>query len=43
MLFNLVFSRFYAFFFYDLYSPSNFEIFLFLSTDENSNIDIGAI
>ena len=31
------------FFFYDLYSPSNFEIFLFLSTDENSNIDIGAI
>ena len=74
MLFNLVFSRFYAVF-YDLSSLGNFysfsvdkivltllvgsctlcvytlcsrgnsffEIFLFLSADENSNIDIGSI
>ena len=35
---------FYAvFFFYDLSSLDNFEIFLFLSADENSDIDIGAI
>ena len=31
------------FFFYDLSSLDNFEIFLFLSADENSDIDIGAI
>ena len=70
MLFNLVFSRFYAVF-YDLSSLGNFysfsvdkivlslfgrfmhfmqvyfmqsrELSLFLSPDENSNIDIGAI
>ena len=31
------------FFFYDLSSLDNFEIFLFLSADKNSDIDIGAI
>ena len=39
----LIFSRFYAVFFYNLSSLGTFEIFLFLSTDENSNVDIGTI
>ena len=42
---NLVFSRFYALFFMNLSSLGNFffAIFLFLSADENSDIDISAI
>ena len=42
---NLVFSRFYAVFFMNLSSLGNFffAIFLFLSADENSDIDISAI
>lgn len=43
MLFNLVLLGFMHFFFYNISSLGNFGKFLFLSADENSNIDIGAI
>ena len=39
----LILVGFMQFFFYNLSSLGNFEIFLFLSTDENSNVDISSI
>ena len=43
MCFLILFYKVLCIFFYNISSLGNFGKFLFLSADENSNIDIGAI